>query len=238
MRRTHSDLLYLLQTGAKISLVYGDRDYRCNWLAGENISLLLASQTPSHSSFMTAGYEAIKTNATYEGGLVRQAGNLSFSRIYQAGHHVAAYQPETVYRVFTRGVLNGGRDVASGSVVVGEGYTSQGRASAFEVKSVVPQGGEEGGEGVVCLVTSPLQTCAGNQIEALVAGNATVEGAVVVEPKPIFKEVGDGSGSESGGGGGETPGGGEEENAAGRVASGGAVKVFWLFVCGFVLLML
>jgi len=170
-------------------------------------------------------------------------GNLSFSRIYQAGHHVAAYQPETVYRVFTRGVLEGGRrDVASGNVVVGEGYTSRGRASAFEVKSLVPPSGEQG-EGVVCLVTSPLQTCAENQIEALMAGNVTVEGAVVVEPKPVFQGVGDGNGSGSGNGGsgsgsGETPGGGEEENAAGRLLGGGTLKVFWLFVCGFVLFML
>jgi len=31
VRRTLSDLEYLLQHGHKVALVYGDRDYRCNW---------------------------------------------------------------------------------------------------------------------------------------------------------------------------------------------------------------
>jgi carboxypeptidase C (cathepsin A) len=71
----------LLKRGVKVALVYGDKDYQCNWLGGEAISLALGS-----SDFHKAGYANIETNASYVGGLVRQYGNLSFSRIFQAGH--------------------------------------------------------------------------------------------------------------------------------------------------------
>jgi carboxypeptidase C (cathepsin A) len=74
----------LLDKGVKVALVYGDRDYQCNWLGGEAISLAIKSNTTS--SFMNAGYANIETNSSYVGGLVRQYGNLSFSRVFQAGH--------------------------------------------------------------------------------------------------------------------------------------------------------
>jgi hypothetical protein len=52
---------------------------------GENISLsvdFLGAHT-----FQSSGYENIITNSTYNGGVVRQSGNLSFSRIFEAGHY-------------------------------------------------------------------------------------------------------------------------------------------------------
>jgi carboxypeptidase C (cathepsin A) len=74
----------LLDRGVKVALVYGDRDYQCNWLGGEAISLALESKLSS--GFKNAGYANIQTNSSYVGGLVRQYGNLSFSRIFQAAH--------------------------------------------------------------------------------------------------------------------------------------------------------
>jgi hypothetical protein len=52
--------------------------------------------------FSAHGWEKPVTNKAYDGGLVKQYGNLSFSRVFKAGHSVSAYQPETVYRVFMR----------------------------------------------------------------------------------------------------------------------------------------
>ena len=51
---------------------------------GEQISLAIQSKVSNN--FRHAGYAMIQTNKTYVGGFVRQYGNLSFSRILQAGH--------------------------------------------------------------------------------------------------------------------------------------------------------
>lgn len=74
----------LLDGGVKVALMYGDADYQCNWYGGEALSLAIDSQVSS--SFAEAGYADIQTNASYIGGAVRQHGNLSFSRVYNAGH--------------------------------------------------------------------------------------------------------------------------------------------------------
>lgn len=74
----------LLNKGVKVAMMYGDRDYQCNWLGGEAISLAIESKLSSN--FKQAGYAEIETNASYVGGLVRQYGNLSFARVFQAGH--------------------------------------------------------------------------------------------------------------------------------------------------------
>jgi hypothetical protein len=59
---------------------------------------------------------------------VRQHGNLSYIRTYQAGHSIPSYQPETAYKVFTRALFN--LDIATGTKPTGEGanYTTTGRA--------------------------------------------------------------------------------------------------------------
>lgn len=77
------------------------------------MSLDLARHLPVYSTaFTAAGYADIITNNTYVGGQVRQYGNLSFSRIYDAGHAVPAYQPETAFTIFTR--IIEGSDIGTG----------------------------------------------------------------------------------------------------------------------------
>jgi hypothetical protein len=46
----------------------------------------LALEYPEASKFRAAGYEKIETNKTYQGGVVRQYGKASFSRVFEAGH--------------------------------------------------------------------------------------------------------------------------------------------------------
>ena len=78
------ELAYLLDKGTKVALVYGDRDFACNWIGGERASL--AIDYAKSDKFQSSGYTRILTNESYIGGQVRQYGNLSFSRVYQAGH--------------------------------------------------------------------------------------------------------------------------------------------------------
>jgi carboxypeptidase D len=53
-------------------------------LGGENVSLNI--KHPDQDLFLSAGYEKIQTNGSYVGGMVRPAGPLSFSRVFEAGH--------------------------------------------------------------------------------------------------------------------------------------------------------
>lgn len=40
----------------------------------------------NQEAFQSAGYTEMSTNEEYVGGLVRQRDNLSFTRVFQAGH--------------------------------------------------------------------------------------------------------------------------------------------------------
>jgi carboxypeptidase C (cathepsin A) len=74
---------YLLDSGVKVALVYGDRDFGCNWIGGEKVST--AVDYSMSEKFKAAGYMPMLSTVGV-GGQVRQYGNFSFSRVYQAGH--------------------------------------------------------------------------------------------------------------------------------------------------------
>ncbi|KIV86810.1 hypothetical protein PV11_02397 [Exophiala sideris] len=123
------DLVHLLNSGVRVALIYGDRDYICNWLGGEAVSFAIAGAAgPAYQPWYAAGYAPIVANSSYIGGVVRQYGNLSFSRIYDAGHLVPAYQPETAFTVFSRIIL--GDDISMGKAVNLSTYGSVGDANA------------------------------------------------------------------------------------------------------------
>ncbi|KAI9663280.1 MAG: hypothetical protein M1821_008328 [Bathelium mastoideum] len=177
-RRNISDLNFLLSHGIKVSLIFGDRDYRCNWLAGEAVSLNVTY--PDATNFRASGYENITTNDTYVGGVVRQYGNFSFSRIFDAGHSVQAYQPETVSRIFNRVLLN--KDVATGHFSTipdkhGSVYSSNGPNSSFWIKNKLPEPMPSR-----CYFWSYNTTCNENQIAALMNGTAVIKDLFVIEP--------------------------------------------------------
>jgi hypothetical protein len=89
----------------KINMVYGDRDFLCNCkvdisarmycsdrikgFGGENISLNIGGN--ALASFRSSGYANVEINSSYVGGVVRQSGLLSFSRVFQAGHEGESY---------------------------------------------------------------------------------------------------------------------------------------------------
>jgi carboxypeptidase C (cathepsin A) len=69
----------------RISLVYGDADYICNWFGGEAVSL--AANYSRADLFRNAGYEPMMVDGV-EYGATREYGNFSFTRIYDSGHEV------------------------------------------------------------------------------------------------------------------------------------------------------
>jgi hypothetical protein len=123
------DIAYLLDSGVKVAMVYGDRDFACNWIGGENVSLHIPW---SHQAdFSRAGYTPLQVNASYVGGQTRQFGNLSFTRVYQSGHEVPSYQPEAAFQIFNRAMT--GKDIATGNTVVTDGFSTTGPGSTWDI---------------------------------------------------------------------------------------------------------
>lgn len=102
-------------------------------MGGEAISL--AMSYPSVDNFRAAGYQNISTNKKFGGGVVRQYNKISFSRIFDAGHAVGAYQPEIVSKIFDRVMFN--KDVATGILDLKQNtsYSTSGPASSFHIKN-------------------------------------------------------------------------------------------------------
>ena len=158
------DLSYLLESGVKVALVYGDRDYACNWIGGEAVSL--AVNYTNTTRFHEAGYVPIVTNDTYSGGSVRQYGNFSFSRVYESGHEVPAYQPETALKIFHRVLFN--RDIATGNTTtIANGtyaYTTdtKGLRDTWSIKNKDPPEPKW-----ICYLLDIGDTCTDEQVETI-----------------------------------------------------------------------
>ncbi|KAF8542295.1 Alpha/Beta hydrolase protein [Trichophaea hybrida] len=126
---------YLLQNGVRVALIYGkSRDYICNYIGGEAVSL--AIDYPESGAFRTAGYQDIKVGDSNIVGQVRQHGNFSFSRIYNAGHLIPAYQPEAAFRIFER-VLKG-LSIATGEGIRNDVFSTTGSANTTKTL-IAPQ---------------------------------------------------------------------------------------------------
>lgn len=193
---TKRELESVLDSGVGVAMVYGDLDYRCNCkslrlssreqskfssdslpgMGAENVSL--SASYSDAAAFQSAGYAPITTNSSYQGGLVRQFKNFSFSRVFQAGHIAGAYQPETVLRIFERAIF--GRDVATGEAEAGgsSSYASQGPASVLNVTNEI----RDPIVGPICFWYDALETCDEAQQEALEKNVAVIEDYVVVSP--------------------------------------------------------
>ncbi|EXJ94182.1 hypothetical protein A1O1_02575 [Capronia coronata CBS 617.96] len=160
------DLAELLDSGVRVALIYGDRDYICNWLGGEAVSFAIAGLAgPSYLPWSSSGYAPIVANRSYVGGVVRQYGNLSFSRIYDAGHLVPAYQPETMFTVFSRIIQ--GTDISMGNPVDLSTYASSGDANSTHQNSAPPAAAP------TCFLRAIDATCNTDQ-KNMLANNAGV----------------------------------------------------------------
>ncbi|GKZ30320.1 hypothetical protein AbraIFM66950_008742 [Aspergillus brasiliensis] len=179
------DIGYLLDSGVKVAMVYGDRDYACPWRGGEEVSLLVEYEEAE--KFRGAGYAEVQTASSYVGGLVRQYGNFSFTRVFQAGHEVPFYQPETAYEIFNRAQFNW--DIATGrvSTVENQDYGTEGPSSTWHIKNEVPESPEP-----TCYLLAMDSTCTDEQRERVVSGKAVVRDWVVVDDtEDLFSGDGD-----------------------------------------------
>ena len=110
----------------------GDADFICNWFGGQAVSLAL---NWTHSAeFAAAGYAPFVVNGT-EYGEVREYENLSFLRVYEAGHEVPYYQPKASLALFNRTLEH--LDIATGLEKVTAEYETTGNANATHTESYV-----------------------------------------------------------------------------------------------------
>jgi hypothetical protein len=111
---------------------------------------------------------------------VRQYGNLSFSRIFDAGHTVPFYQPETAFTVFTRIIQ--GDDISMGHNVNLSTYRTEGIPDSMVHKNKIPQSPTS-----VCWIRY-LQTCTRDQLDAILRGEGVVN-AGIWSPNPASSSV-------------------------------------------------
>ncbi|TWU77746.1 hypothetical protein ED733_008576 [Metarhizium rileyi] len=161
-------LAELLNRGVRVGLMYGDRDYICNWYGGEAVSLAVANQAgPDYATrFHAAGYAPIVVNNSYVGGVVRQYGNLSFSRIYQAGHSLAWFQPETAFQVFARIMM--GTSVSTGETISLSSFNTTGSPAASHSDKLPAM------PSPTCYIRNFAGTCDYDAKDIVSAGNGTV----------------------------------------------------------------
>ena len=183
------DMAYILDQGVRVAMVYGDRDYACNWVGGEAASLKVPWR---HSAdFEAAGYAPLVISPLHSGGLTRQYGNFSFTRVYQAGHMVPSYQPEVAYEIFMRAVT--GRDIATGTLDLqdvgakGEQYSTEGPGDTWWMRNdVLPAPPSE------CYLFD-LGRCSDEEKKWIIDGTAIVRDWIVVgretaESPPVMME--------------------------------------------------
>lgn len=127
------ELEEILEYGVRVALLYGDADYICNWFGGEAVSLAI-NYTDS-DEFRAAGYAPFLVDDV-EYGVVREYGNFSFTRIYDAGHEVPYYQPVASLEHFRR-VLHH-LTLPKGEKVVTDDWSTSGTANATHTQPFVP----------------------------------------------------------------------------------------------------
>ena len=179
--RSHlKDIGALLDSGVKVALMHGDRDFRANWFGGEDVSLAIPWR--KNTTFTNAGYADIKIPFSPNGGLVRQVGQFSFSRVFQSGHEMPYYQPAVALALFSRTIF--GLDAATGLRPATAGYSTTGPKNVRNVGAgpVPAQGPIECYVDYAPLAHTP-QRCTDAQLVALRDGTAVVNSnRIVVSP--------------------------------------------------------
>ncbi|KAF2147725.1 secreted carboxypeptidase-like protein [Myriangium duriaei CBS 260.36] len=155
-------IAHALNHSIKVHLIYGDRDYACNWLGGEASSLKVP--WASRKEFAEAGYTP----------LVVAGPPYVQSHVYQAGHLVPSYQGEAAYQIFMRSLFN--KDIATGTVDTAQrpGFATKGTKDAHWMKSEVLPGMPR-----FCYTLAP-EACTEEERNALLAGTAVVKNWIVV----------------------------------------------------------
>ncbi|KAI9724216.1 MAG: hypothetical protein M1828_003961 [Chrysothrix sp. TS-e1954] len=126
------DFEEIINSGVVVTMYHGDADYIVNWLGGEALSLQMNHTTKKE--FNAAGYVPMMVDGM-EVGEVRQHGNFSFVRVYEAGHEVPYYQPAAALQLFNRSINH--FDVATGTQKVNKMFSTKGKANATHTEPFV-----------------------------------------------------------------------------------------------------
>ncbi|KDB23903.1 hypothetical protein H109_04213 [Trichophyton interdigitale MR816] len=176
-----SELAKLLNKGIRIALIYGDRDYICNWMGGQAAAFSIAASSSSYlSGFNAAGYAPLIINDTYVGGMTRQFGNLSFTRIYDAGHLISAYQPETLFTLFSR-IVQRSVDLSTGQKVDISTFNTKGDANTTATNTAPPMAKP------TCYLRKVKDTCSQEQVEKLARGDGVIINGIWYESESDWK---------------------------------------------------
>lgn len=162
-------IAYLLDSGVKVHMMYGDRDYACSWIGGEKASLAVPYSRAA--DFAETGYSPLITPDGIS-GMTRQLGNYSFSRVYQSGHEVPSYQPAAAYEIFIRATFN--RDIPTGLIPVTDEFSTVGPRDTWFIKNIPPEMPSP-----KCYVLKPT-TCLPEVWEKVKAGTAVIRDWFVV----------------------------------------------------------
>ncbi|KAJ3495900.1 hypothetical protein NLG97_g3055 [Lecanicillium saksenae] len=103
----------ILAAGTTVALYAGDADYDCNWLGVEKIADAIGIP-----GWHKVGYANIFAGGGQRHGQVKQMGQFSFSRLFDAGHEAPFYHPLASLELFERVI--GKKDVATGLIDVSE----------------------------------------------------------------------------------------------------------------------
>ncbi|KAI9709683.1 MAG: hypothetical protein M1820_003085 [Bogoriella megaspora] len=89
----------VVQSGIQVVIWAGDADWICNWYGGQAVANAVTySQS---STFKAASLQPYNVNGK-QAGTFKSAGNLSFLRVFGAGHEVPYYQPAAALQVFVQ----------------------------------------------------------------------------------------------------------------------------------------
>ncbi|KAK4696036.1 hypothetical protein P7C71_g1816, partial [Lecanoromycetidae sp. Uapishka_2] len=182
-----SDLEMILNNSVRVAMYHGDADYICNWFGGQAVSLAV---NYTHSAeFRAAGYEPFIVDGT-EYGEVRQYGNFSFLRMYEAGHEVPFYQPAASLAMFQRVLDN--IDLATGEEVVTGTLVTNGTANATHtepyvaIPSVTGTGVEPS---YTAAITNPITSVPVESVAAVSSGSASMTTTDGVYGRFVRKDI-------------------------------------------------
>lgn len=224
----------LLDSGVQVAMYSGDRDYQVNWFGGEQVSLKV--NYTNAEQFRAAGYAQLMGSNGTVGGMTRQAGNFSFTRVFQAGHSVPAYQPGIALDIFRRAMNH--MDIATGKTAVGGGGGgvagangggsdggSNGSSSSSSNDTVLTTHGPPSIMNITdtvppmppprCYTWELARSCTPQQVQQVKAGTALVRDFVVMNGSAGSDGNGGSGGNGAAGEGGNGNGGNGTDTGAG-----------------------
>ncbi|KAF2111581.1 carboxypeptidase S1 [Lophiotrema nucula] len=98
------ELSDVVSTGLTTLIWAGDADWICNWFGGLDVANAISYS--GQSAFKSKALVPYNVNGK-EGGTFKTQGNLSFLRVYAAGHEVPYYQPALALQVFIQTMKKG-----------------------------------------------------------------------------------------------------------------------------------